>query len=315
MLTVSNLSKRYGNVFALQNVSFHLKTKNPQEFLACPARGNPRFLACFPVLSSAAPGRSLWTAWILANPPKGPGGLSAICPRAIRSMGDMTVGDFLGFVCALYKVPAKSRRPLISDALELCGLERQKSSVIRDLSALDARRVGLAGALVFGPSLLLLDRPTFALRTEDAAAIRGLLASLRGKYTMLLLTDSITEVTGLCEHVIVLNRGHVVSDGSLKALASTAGSNNRLKLRVLGSAANLRALFASLPGVQDVSFERTNEPGTVDVLLEIRQGMDLREEIWHLAAGAQLPILEMRQISVSLEDIFLQLTGNGGSNA
>ncbi len=129
--------------------------------------------------------------------------------------------------------------------------------------------------------------------------------------TMLLLTDSITEVTGLCEHVIVLNRGHVVSDGSLKALASTAGSNNRLKLRVLGSAANLRALFASLPGVQDVSFERTNEPGTVDVLLEIRQGMDLREEIWHLAAGAQLPILEMRQISVSLEDIFLQLTGNG----
>lgn len=315
MLTVSNLSKRYGNVFALQNVSFHLKNKESAGIFGVPGSGKSTLSSLLSGFIECRPGQIIVDGLDLGKSTERARRLIGYLPEGNPLYGDMTVGDFLGFVCALYKVPAKSRRPLISDALELCGLERQKSSVIRDLSALDARRVGLAGALVFGPSLLLLDRPTFALRTEDAAAIRGLLASLRGKYTMLLLTDSITEVTGLCEHVIVLNRGHVVSDGSLKALASTAGSNNRLKLRVLGSAANLRALFASLPGVQDVSFERTNEPGTVDVLLEIRQGMDLREEIWHLAAGAQLPILEMRQISVSLEDIFLQLTGNGGSNA
>ena len=81
-----------------------------------------------------------------------------------------------------------------------------------------------------------------------------------------------------------------------------------------GSPADLQALFGLLPGILDVNFQRTFEPGTVDILLEVRRGTDLRRDIWALAAKAQLPILEMRPISVSLEDVFLQLTGSGGGS-
>ena len=91
-----------------------------------------------------------------------------------------------------------------------------------------------------------------------------------------------------------------------------AGQSNRLKLRVAGAPSELRALFSMLPGVLDVGFERTFEAGTLDVLLEVQRGMDIRRDIWQLALKAHLPILEMRSISVSLEDIFLQLTGSGG---
>ena len=275
-----------------------------------------RFAACFPGCANAARGKSASAAAEKAAAEKAAAekarALVGYLPKGNPLYGDMSVLEYLEFVCSLYKIPGKKRRARAEQALELCALAGQRDALIRDLSALDARRAGIAGATVFGPSLLLLSQPTFALRTEDAEQIRALLAKLQGTYTLLLLTDSITEITELCRHIIILNRGRVVSDSSLSDLAATTGGNNRLKLRMVGAPADLQALFALLPGILDVNFQRTFEPGTVDVLLEVRRGTDLRRDIWALAAKAQLPILEMRPISVSLEDVFLQLTGSGG---
>lgn len=312
MLTVTNLSKRYGNVLALQNVSFHIREKETAGIFGTVGSGNSVLSGLLSGFLECPPGQITVGNLDMGKSAEKARGLIGYLPEGNPLYGDMAVGEYLEFICALYKVPGKTRRARIARALELCDIERQKRTLIRDLCPLDARRAGLAGAIVPGPALLLLDRPTFALRAEDAAKIRALIASLKGKYTLLLLTDSLTEITDLCEHVIVLSHGRIVSDSTLSALAATAGGSNRLKLRMMGSPSELRALFGSLPGVLDVSFSRTFEAGAVDVLLEVRRGMDVRQKIWNLAAQAQLPILEMRQVSVSLEDVFLQLTGSGG---
>ncbi len=312
MLTVTNLSKRYGNVLALQNVSFHIREKEAAGIFGTAGSGCSVLSSLLSGFLECRPGQITVGSLDMGKSTEKARGLIGYLPEGNPLYGDMAVGEYLEFLCALYKVPGRNRRAQIAKALELCEIERQKRTLIRDLSPLDARRVGIAGATVFAPPLVLLDRPTFALRAEDAAKIRALIARLRGNYTLLLLTDSITEITELCEHVIVLSHGRVVSDSTLAALAATAGGSNRLKLRMLGLPSDLRALFASLPGILDVGFSRTFEAGAVDVLLEVRRGMDVRQQIWNLAAQAKLPILEMRQVSVSLEDVFLQLTGSGG---
>jgi len=306
LLTVSNLSKRYGNVLALQNVSFHIQEKESAGIFSAAGPAGPALCGLLSGLYECRPGQICIGGLDM--------GKSAEKARALVGYLPRGVFEYLEFVCSLYKIPGKSRRARIEQAMELCGLAGRRDALIRDLSALDARRAGIAGAIVFGPSLLLLSQPTFALRTEDAEQVRALLAKLRGSYTLLLLTDSITEITELCRHIIILNKGRVVSDSSLSDLAATTGGNNRLKLRMAGSPADLQALFGLLPGILDVNFQRTFEPGTVDILLEVRRGTDLRRDIWALAAKAQLPILEMRPISVSLEDVFLQLTGSGGGS-
>lgn len=312
MLTVSNLSKRYGNVLALQNVSFHIQEKESAGIFSAAGPAGPALCGLLSGLCECRPGQICIGGLDMGKAAEKARALVGYLPKGNPLYGDMSVLEYLEFVCSLYKIPGKKRRARAEQALELCALAGQRDALIRDLSALDARRAGIAGATVFGPSLLLLSQPTFALRTEDAEQIRALLAKLQGTYTLLLLTDSITEITELCRHIIILNRGRVVSDSSLSDLAATTGGNNRLKLRMVGAPADLQALFALLPGILDVNFQRTFEPGTVDVLLEVRRGTDLRRDIWALAAKAQLPILEMRPISVSLEDVFLQLTGSGG---
>lgn len=312
MLTVSNLSKRYGNVLALQNVSFHIQKKESAGIFSAAGPAGPALCGLLSGLCECRPGQICIGGLDMGKAAEKARALVGYLPKGNPLYGDMSVLEYLEFVCSLYKIPGKKRRARAEQALELCALAGQRDALIRDLSALDARRAGIAGATVFGPSLLLLSQPTFALRTEDAEQIRALLAKLQGTYTLLLLTDSITEITELCRHIIILNRGRVVSDSSLSDLAATTGGNNRLKLRMVGAPADLQALFALLPGILDVNFQRTFEPGTVDVLLEVRRGTDLRRDIWALAAKAQLPILEMRPISVSLEDVFLQLTGSGG---
>ena len=312
MLTVSNLSKHYGNVLALQNVSFHIQEKESAGIFSAAGPAGPALCGLLSGLCECRPGQICIGGLDMGKAAEKARALVGYLPKGNPLYGDMSVLEYLEFVCSLYKIPGKKRRARAEQALELCALAGQRDALIRDLSALDARRAGIAGATVFGPSLLLLSQPTFALRTEDAEQIRALLAKLQGTYTLLLLTDSITEITELCGHIIILNRGRVVSDSSLSDLAATTGGNNRLKLRMVGAPAELQALFALLPGILDVNFQRTFEPGTVDVLLEVRRGTDLRRDIWALAAKAQLPILEMRPISVSLEDVFLQLTGSGG---
>lgn len=312
MLTVSNLSKRYGNVLALQNVSFHIQEKESAGIFSAAGPAGPALCGLLSGLCECRPGQICIGGLDMGKAAEKARALVGYLPKGNPLYGDMSVLEYLEFVCSLYKIPGKKRRARAEQALELCALAGQRDALIRDLSALDARRAGIAGATVFGPSLLLLSQPTFALRTEDAEQIRALLAKLQGTYTLLLLTDSITEITELCRHIIILNRGRVVSDSSLSDLAATTGGNNRLKLRMVGAPADLQALFALLPGILDVNFQRTFEPGTVDVLLEVRRGTDLRRDIWALAAKAHLPILEMRPISVSLEDVFLQLTGSGG---
>lgn len=314
MLTVSNLSKRYGNVLALQNVSFHIQEKESAGIFSAAGPAGPALCGLLSGLYECRPGQICIGGLDMGKSAEKARALVGYLPRGNPLYGDMSVFEYLEFICSLYKIPGKSRRGQIEQALELCGLTGRRDALIRDLSALDARRAGIAGAIVFGPSLLLLSQPTFALRTEDAEQVRALLAKLRGSYTLLLLTDSITEITELCRHIIILNKGRVVSDSSLSDLAATTGGNNRLKLRMAGSPADLQALFGLLPGILDVNFQRTFEPGTVDILLEVRRGTDLRRDIWALAAKAQLPILEMRPISVSLEDVFLQLTGSGGGS-
>ena len=225
MLTVSNLSKRYGNVLALQNVSFHIQEKESAGIFSAAGPAGPALCGLLSGLCECRPGQICIGGLDMGKAAEKARALVGYLPKGNPLYGDMSVLEYLEFVCSLYKIPGKKRRARAEQALELCALAGQRDALIRDLSALDARRAGIAGATVFGPSLLLLSQPTFALRTEDAEQIRALLAKLQGTYTLLLLTDSITEITELCGHIIILNRGRVVSDSSLSDLAATTGGN------------------------------------------------------------------------------------------
>ncbi|MBM3187552.1 MAG: ATP-binding cassette domain-containing protein [Chloroflexi bacterium] len=301
MIEVRELTKRYGDVVALDSVSFQVERGEILGFLGPNGAGKTttmRILTGFmpPTEGTATlAGCDVLTDSLEARRHVG------YLPETVPLYREMTVHDYLDFMAAIRGV--EKREPAIDRALEACDIEDVADDIIAKLSKGYRQRVGLAQALIHDPDILILDEPTIGLDPRQIRSVRELIKGLAGERTIILSTHILPEVSEICQRVLIINRGRIVAEDTPEHLTSNLQGGMRVRLELAQPEPDAATRLAAISGVTEVRplGERTFE-------VTCASGADGRSELAALAVNRGWGLLEMRALSMSLEDIFLELT-------
>jgi ABC-2 type transport system ATP-binding protein len=217
---------------------------------------------------------------------------------------DMTVGAYLTFVARIKGVPAGDIPKRIEDAMRMANISDKKDELIKRLSRGYKQRVGIAQALVHNPDVIILDEPTVGLDPNQIKEVRGLIKSLAGQHTIILSTHILPEVEMTCNRVVIINKGKIAAIDTTENLLK---GGERVKILAKGDPSELRSSLESLEGVSRVEIENDGH-GQIGAIVECAQGADLRAPIASRIVNSGFDLLELRASSLSLEEIFTQLT-------
>ncbi len=219
---------------------------------------------------------------------------------------EMLVRSYLSFVATIRGVPRRQIASRVGAAIERCGLREVAGRLIGNLSKGFQQRVGLAQAILHEPDLLILDEPTVGLDPSQIREIRQLIKSFAGEHTVILSTHILAEVTMTCSRVLIINEGKIAATDTLERLAARGGSRRRVVLRLARNADAASQAIRAISGVVKVERDDGTEGGFV---VEMAEGHDAREEIAAHAVRQGWGLLEMRPLTRSLEDIFIEIIG------
>lgn len=229
-------------------------------------------------------------------------------PESVVLYPDMRVRRFLEFCAQLRRLPAARQGQRIDTAIHDCGLREVTNRLIGTLSKGYRQRVGLAQAILHDPEVLILDEPTVGLDPRQIVEIRAFIRALRGRTTVLLSTHILAEVSMTCDRVIIMDRGRIVAEDSADALTHRIEETDRILVRVQGPADAVHALLRNLPGVDEVT--GTSGParaGVCEFVVRSGAGEALRKDVAAAVVRHGWGLLEVRPITLSLEDLFLRL--------
>lgn len=309
MVHVSNVTKSYANHEAIHEVSFHIPEGGVFGILGNPGSGKTS-LAHMISGYLAYPSGSIRICGIelSSHPSLAKRHIGYLPENAPLYLG-MTIREYLVFLYQFHRLPKKERESRIGQVISALELAQYVETPIFLLSLSLRKLAGLAGALIANPDILLLDEPTANLDSNASLTFRQIIARLAELRTVVLFSDSTAEIMSLCKHVVVLNEGKVAADDSIENLRTLAGDINRLKVKIKGNALQVRSAFFKLENTLEIDFLPSRDGEFVEIVFECYSNYDIRPQIWQICHTVDLPILEMRYINITLEDIFLQLTG------
>jgi ABC-2 type transport system ATP-binding protein len=221
---------------------------------------------------------------------------------------DMTVREYLSFAAEIKGVLPREKKEKINLVMETVGVHDVSKRLIKNLSKGYKQRVGLAQALIGDPQVLILDEPTAGLDPKQILEIRDLVIELGKNHTVILSSHILSEVSAVCRRVLIINQGKIVADDSPENLAKRILGGSRILLRLDAAEKAVRDALGKLPSIRKLEFRKSQEDGTVDAVAEAAEDTDIRRDLFRALASAGIPILMMRSLDMSLEDIFLNLT-------
>jgi ABC-2 type transport system ATP-binding protein len=306
MIEVDRLTKRYGPIPAIQDVSFTVEKGQIVGFLGPNGAGKTttmRILSCF---MPASGGTARVAGYDVFEQSLEVRRRIGYLPENVPLYADMTVGAYLDFVANIKGIGRSERRRRVGEVLERCQIPDVRERLIGRLSKGYRQRVGLAQALIADPDVLILDEPTIGLDPKQIVGIRQLIKSLAGAHTVILSTHILPEVSMVCEAVIIINRGRVVASGPLDRLMQELSPTARVQVQVEGPPELVAQSLRALPGVQRVE-SRGIADGASTFVLEAERARDVRREIAQLAAQQRWGLLELKALDLSLEDVFIRI--------
>lgn len=304
MIEAAGLTKSFGPVTAIRDVSFQVERGEVVGFLGPNGAGKSttiRILTCYmpPTTGQArVAGLDCFEQSLQVRRQIG------YLPENVPLYGDLTVTHFLRFAADAKGVEAKHTAREVLRVTTICGLGKVANRIIGHLSKGYRQRVGLAQALLNNPAVLILDEPTIGLDPTQIVEIRRLIKELRGEHTILLSSHILPEVAQLCQRVLIINKGQIITSDSPANLTSQLQKSSRISLCVQGSAAELSTALEHMDGVQTVSLQRDDGERLV---IETDRSRELRPEIAQLVLQRGMGLLELKLVDLSLEDIFMQL--------
>ncbi len=223
---------------------------------------------------------------------------------------DMTVNEYLGYTAELKGLRGADKKNEVERVSALAGLEPVRDRLIRHISKGYKQRTGLAGAICSDPELLILDEPTSGLDPKQIVEMRGLIKKLGEKRTIILSTHILSEVSAVCDHVLILCGGCLMADSTQEKLLDEYNDRQRLKLVLKGNATAAEKDASKLKGLESIRMIREDESSTVLELIAA-PGEDLREAVAKMCTSGGFTLLELADNRVSLEDVYLRLTQGG----
>ena len=315
MLEVSHLTKYYGDKLGVEDVSFSVAKGEIVGLLGPNGAGKSTIMKMIAGYHAPSSGTVTVGGFDVVESPREAARHIGFLPEIPPLYPDMAVEEYLSFLAQIRGVAKKERRAHVDEVMELANISHVKTRLIRNLSKGYRQRVGLAQALVSLPELLILDEPTVGLDPKQITEVRDLIKRLSLDHTVILSSHILSEISAICERIVIINRGHLVAEDTMEGLAARAEGGDSFLLRVKDPAGRAQALFAGLENAAGVEALDGGEDGCRRFTLTAKPGAPLREEVFRLCAGEDLPILEMRTLGASLEDVFLSLTSDGAAGA
>lgn len=312
MIEVCDLTKRYGNHIAVDHLSFKVEKGQIYGFLGPNGAGKSTTMNIITGYLAASEGTVTIDGHDVQQDPEGAKKCIGYLPELPPLYMDMTVKEYLYFAAELKKVPKAERREQVEQVMDMTGITDMQDRLIKNLSKGYRQRVGLAQALLGSPEVLILDEPSVGLDPKQIIEIRDLIRKLGKDHTIILSSHILSEVSAVCDHIMIISHGKLVASDSPEGLQRLMSGAEELNLTVKGSYEALQEAVASLPGIQELvrldGTPKGGSDGCCNVLIKTEKGQDIREELFYLLAEKRLPVLSMTLSERSLEDIFLQLT-------
>lgn len=310
MITISHLTKSYGKKKALDDVSFTVGDGEVLGFLGPNGAGKSTTMNIITGYISSTSGSVDVDGFNILDDPIEVKKRIGYLPEQPPLYLDMIVYDYLDFVYDLKKVKTENKKEHIQNIINEVGIEGVKGRRIGNLSKGYKQRVGLAGALIGDPSVLILDEPTVGLDPKQIIEIRNLIKDLGAKRTVILSSHILSEISAVCERVIIINNGKLVAEDTPENLSERFGKNNKMMLRVAGIKEDIERVLNSIENVTAVrllkQFDETSYDFEIESSVEIDN--DFNKKLFFAFAENQMPIIMQQKEEESLEDIFLQVT-------
>ncbi len=303
MIKVSGLTKDYGSRRAIHNLSFDAQQGEIVGFLGPNGAGKTTTLRILTGYMPPTDGEAIVAGYDVVEESLEVRKRVGYLPETVPLYTDMVVFDYLKFMGELRHIPNVDDR--VEEALDMVGLIERSDGYIGNLSKGMKQRVGLAQALLHRPEVLILDEPTIGLDPGQVVEVRELIREIGKERTVLLSTHLLNEAQNLCDRVLIINKGKIVAEDTTENLQARLLGAERVVVRVRGEADELADTVKLVKGVRKVE---TLEDGGVE--FEFASGKDLRPEVAKQIITSGYDLLELRPLGMSLEEIFLELTGN-----
>lgn len=306
-ITISNLTKKYGQQKALDNISFEVKTGEILGFLGPNGAGKSTTMKIITCFISPTSGTVTLDGYNIFDHSRQLRNRIGYLPEHTPLYTDMAIVDYLKLSARLQNVAPKQIMTNVRRMIDLCGLGPEQHKYIGELSKGYRQRVGLAQALIHDPDVLILDEPTTGLDPNQIAEIRTLIKEIGKEKTVMLSSHILKEVEATCDRILIINRGRIAADGSTEELRQRAKGAEQLLVQVKNQPGKVAASLSNLPSVSDV---RAAEQGSPGWIVSSAGSEAFREEVFNHCVKQGWILTQMTPIESSLEDIFRELTEN-----
>jgi len=308
MIEVENLTKYYGEIRGIEDVSFSIKKGEITGFLGPNGSGKTttmRILTCFFPPNS---GRARVAGYdVIENPIEVRRRIGYV-PETVPLYPDMKVKTYLNFVAEAKRMEKRQRKRKIGEIMEQCGIVGVSHRLVGNLSKGYRQRVGLAQALINDPEVLILDEPTIGLDPKQVVEIRQFIKNLAGERTIILSTHILSEVSMTCERVIIIHEGKIVAVDTAENLMGRLQKTSRTLIQIEGGQQEVKDKLKTIPGVINILEKGESSPGVFSYEVESEKEREISGELSYLVYSNNWKLVEMRAMKMSLENIFIELT-------
>jgi ABC-2 type transport system ATP-binding protein len=308
LIEVKNLVKKYGDHVAVDHLSFTVEKGQIYGFLGPNGAGKSTTMNIITGYISATEGEVVIDGHNILDEPEAAKKSIGYLPEQPPLYMDMTVIEYLKFVSELKGIEKSKRADMIKEVMEITKITDMSSRLIKNLSKGYRQRVGLAQAIMGYPEVIILDEPTVGLDPKQIIEIRDLIKRLSKKHTVILSSHILSEVSAICDYIMIINNGKLVASDTPANLERQSLGANILDVCIRGSKEKIIEVLRNNVKITKYDIHNSTEKDAWDVNLKSSQENDVREELFYALSAAKCPILMMKSSNVTLEDIFLKVT-------
>ena len=307
MIQVENITKKYGGFTAVKNINFEIEDGEIVGFLGPNGAGKSTTMNMITGFIEPTSGKIIVDGNDISKKPKKAKKQIGYMPEGVPLYSDLTVKEFVTYMAEIKGVSSKEKKEKVQKALEETGLLEVQNRLTKNLSRGYKQRVSMAGALVSNPKVIILDEPTVGLDPKQVTEIRALIKELGKNHTIILSSHILSEVSQICNRVIIINKGQIVAIDTPENLEKKVVKDNAIYVTVEDNENKMKNIKEKLVEVQEIKLVEENEDKTKKYIITAEKDIDLRKNIFETFAKEGITIFEMKKVDATLEDAFMQL--------
>ena len=311
MIELKNVTKKYGKFKAIDNISFSVKEGEIIGLLGPNGAGKSTTMNMMTGFIEQTEGEIIINGFDITKKPKKAKKSIGYMPEGVPLYTDLTVKEFVTYMAEIKQVNRKERKEKVEKIIEKTGLKDVEKKLIRNLSRGYKQRVSMAGALVGEPKILILDEPTVGLDPKQITEIRNMIKELGKTHTVILSSHILSEVSQICNKVIIINKGKIVAIDTPENLESRVNNKNCVYVTIEDKENKITKIKDKIKEIKDIQLTQENEDGTKQYIIEAEGEIDLRKTIFNEFAKENITIFEMKKADTTLEEAFMKLIEGG----